>query len=420
MDNDTASIIVSVFVSLSTVSFLLLAVGLFKPSFVIRRPSLQTRKGVFLVWGLSAIFLTGGGLLVAGIAEPTAETSPTSTYYVGAKSANVRECPSTSCKIIDSLSQNTPLAFPGDLFDRYPDWAEITFPNGQLGYVSKTTLSEKPVPESRLAPTDDSSSVGGITIGPWNDIQITTGQSYEFHFCEPSSAISGTTCGGLADTTTDPKGGTPPYSFVKKSGFLPPGMALELNGTLRGSPTETGTYNFRLCAKDLYGGEGCQNLAVVVKQASSAISNQPGSEQSMTLGNTLFDVTVSSGGCGPKWAGEGDFMGFVSDDEWDGSFFEGDVSGPVETSLRLTSDGSDKLDCGGWNAPGWGCERVLGQPETTHWKLTSGDWVRTGYVEIRPSISFYCDGAATKKYSICVGRFGDWQEKEVISRFSCS
>ena len=74
MDNDTASIIVSVFVSLSTVSFLLLAVGLFKPSFVIHRPSLQTRKGVFLVWGLSAIFLTGGGLLVAGIAEPTAES----------------------------------------------------------------------------------------------------------------------------------------------------------------------------------------------------------------------------------------------------------------------------------------------------------------------------------------------------------
>ena len=408
MDNDTASIIVSVFVSLSTVSFLLLAVGLFKPSFVIHRPSLQTRKGVFLVWGLSAIFLTGGGLLVAGIAEPTAETSPTSTYYVGAKSANVRECPSTSCKIIDSLSQNTPLAFPGDLFDRYPDWAEITFPNGQLGYVSKTTLSEKPVPESRLAPTDDSSSVGGITIGPWNDIQITTGQSYEFHFCEPSSAISGTTCGGLADTTTDPKGGTPPYSFVKKSGFLPPGMALELNGTLRGSPTETGTYNFRLCAKDLYGGEGCQNLAVVVKEKETTEVLPP--QETTLSADTALGITIS-GTCRltkDEVNQDGDVVA-----HWYTVEFGGMASGPVGSYISYQSqktmfeqygyaDSWQKLESS-WT-PDRGTEkRGVGDPSTTAWKYTLNNG--------------YSGGSATNYFRIWIknsGPFGGlFVEKEL-------
>ena len=295
MDNNVAPIIIAIFSTLSTVGFLLLIVGLFKPSLVVRGPSLQTRKGVFLIWGLSAIFFTGGSLLVTGITEPTAETSSTSIYYVGVKSANVRECPSTSCKIIDTLFQNEKLTFPGDLYDKYPEWVEVTFPNGQLGYVSKTVLSENAVSASQLTPTDDSSSIGGIIIGPWNNIQTKIGESYEFRFCEPPSAISGATCGSLADTTTDPKGGTPPYSFIKKSGFLPPGMALELNGTLKGTPTQEGTYNFRLCAKDLYGGEGCQGLAVIVnKNGTSPIS--PISTPVQTTGTRRYTVSFSAEG----------------------------------------------------------------------------------------------------------------------------
>ncbi len=223
-----------------------------------------------------AFIILSGPSVIAMIFSPSpsliSENPPSvmNTYYVKTSSANIRECPSTSCKIIDSLPQNERLTFPGNSFDKYPDWAEVTFPNGQIGYVSKTTLSENPVSERQLTPTDDASSIGGITVGPWDNIQTTVGESYKFHFCEPPSAISGATCGALADTTTDPKGGTPPYSFVKKSGFLPLGMVLELNGTLSGSPTEAGTYNFRLCAKDLYGGEGCQNLTVTVTNGAEA------------------------------------------------------------------------------------------------------------------------------------------------------
>ena len=76
---------------------------------------------------------------------PISENLPSTTYYVKPDVDNVRECPSTSCKVLSTLSQNTTLTFPGDLYDKYPDWAEVTFPDGKLGYVSKTVLSENPV-----------------------------------------------------------------------------------------------------------------------------------------------------------------------------------------------------------------------------------------------------------------------------------
>ena len=355
-----------------------------------------------------AIFIVlSGPSVIAIMLSPSpssvSENQPSvmNTYYVKTSSANVRECPSTSCKIIDSLPQNEKLTFPGNPFDKYPDWAEVTFPNGQIGYVSKTTLSENPASERQLTPTDGSSSIGGITIGPWSNIQTIVGESYEFHFCEPPSAISGATCGALADTTTDPRGGKPPYSFAKKSGFLPPGMTLELNGTLSGSPNKTGTYNFRLCAKDLYGGEGCQNLAVVVKQEDITPISQPPIVQPPTVTEeTPRSVNVTSASC--------EFVGFNDKltSEKQPIFrvkVSGTVSGPVDSYLKLDfepwgifwslSHGQiwkpsfcselDSLITSSWTNSETNLERKAGDPETTSWTLTDPCWSdKTGAIEI--------------------------------------
>ncbi|GEM_PF-3859758 len=391
MDRNTALIITTIFSALSSISFLLLIIGLFKPSLVMRRPSLQTRRGIFLVWGLSAFFFTGGGLLVQGISEKASETAflESREYYIKSGSANVRECPSTSCEIIDSLPQNEKLVFPGNLFDKYPEWVEVTFPNGQIGYVSKTTLSEKPVSEKPLTPADDASSVGGVTIGPWNDIQTIVGESYELYFCEPPSAISGATCGALSDTTTDPRGGTPPYSFIKKSGFLPPGMVLELNGTLRGSPTKTGTYNFRLCAKDLYGGEGCQNLVVVVNKGSDNVSDQPKDEPTLLLPagpSVTPQVSIDSVSCEivgvhpQSIEGYPDYLFVIK--------ASGKVTGDISNVLSLHTNplwagGTDQnptMLTGGWKTIYWNnypdrsdeLLRVSGNPATTAWSYSTG------------------------------------------------
>src|SRR3989344_4393654 len=198
-----------------------------------------------------ALIVLSGPSFIAIIFSPSplsvSENPPSTTYYVKPDVANVRECPSVSCKVIGTLSQNTELTFPGDLFDKYPDWAEVTFPDSKLGYVSKTVLSSGAQVGTQIE-TPPQPLENEILLGEGDFEPLDIGYSYVFSFCVPESSRSGATCGGLAGRTDSPVGGSPPYSFSKASGFLPPGMTLELNGLLSGSPTLAGTYNFKLCA----------------------------------------------------------------------------------------------------------------------------------------------------------------------------
>ena len=298
----SAEQVVAIINILGTVTFLVMVVGLLKPSLVIFRPSLQTRKGVLFVWGVVWLCLGVLSIIITQNTAPANAPLPESAttphkLYVKVERANVRQCPLPTCNIVNTFSQNSWVTTSANSLAEAPEWIEVTYdadpaPGEQLatGYINKVTLAEEPVSTSGSVADQPpsgggSTSSGGITIGHWADIQLTLGESFKFYFCEPVSAISGATCGGLAGATTDPRGGGPPYSFVKSSGFLPPGMALELNGTLKGTPTQEGTYNFKLCAKDLYGGEGCQDLAVVVSKDGKTpnISQPPKSgKESMT------------------------------------------------------------------------------------------------------------------------------------------
>ncbi len=314
--------------------------------------------------------------------SPVSDNIQSTMYYIKPDTANVRECPSASCKILSTLSQNTELTFPGDLFDKYPDWAEITFPDGEKGYVSKTVLSENVVSASPPSSDGDPSSTGGVAIGPWDNIRITVGESYEFHFCEPPSAISGATCGGLAGMATDPTGGRPPYSFVKSSGFLPPGMALELNGTLSGSPTKAGTYNFRLCAKDLYGGEGCQNIAVAVDERGSSVDNNQAPSVSLPPPSEEVSASVSLTSVSCTRIGTNDTRPVYRLE------YSGTASSPIDFYLDIDTNPAclfgnafpntpDPYFISNWtpnSKDGWRLDRKAGDPETTSWT-----WINEGF-----------------------------------------
>ena len=181
--------------------------------------------------------------------------------------------------MISTLPQNAWFTFSGDSYDKYPNWAEVTLLDGRGGYVSKSTLSfevsEVPQPQEN-----------GIRLAKWNFDPLEIDGSYGISFCIPDSARSGATCGGLAGDTQTPIGGSPPYSFVKSSGFLPPGMSLELNGLLSGSPTTEGTYNFKLCAKDLSMNQGCENYTLVVKKEDSIAQPSSGGNYKAVLSFT--------------------------------------------------------------------------------------------------------------------------------------
>ena len=59
-------------------------------------------------------------------------------------------------------------------------------------------------------------------------------------------------------------GGTAPYTWSRASGSLPPGLALAANGTVSGTPTKAGTYDFTVKVTDAKGETATQALTIVI------------------------------------------------------------------------------------------------------------------------------------------------------------
>ena len=123
-----------------------------------------------------------------------------------------------------------------------------------------------------------------IIFSPPEALTASEGVFYSYSFCEPDSARSGATCGGLAGTTQNPARGNPPYSFSPQinSGAFPPGLALELNGLLKGTPTLAGQYAFGVCAKDA-ADEACVPVTLTVKPATPPPPPPPLAKSSLTI-----------------------------------------------------------------------------------------------------------------------------------------
>lgn len=187
-------------------------------------------------------------------------------------------------------------------------------------------------------------------------------------------------CGGLASETQNPVGGIPPYSFIKKSGFLPPGMTLELNGLISGSPTVPGTYNFKLCAKDLYMNEGCQDYTFVVAKEDEASYASPSTPSAPTPAPqpaekpaSEYEHTITSATC----------TAVPSKNEYDPYLNKiiranGTMRGSVGATF-YTSSSYEMLTCGAWTlfktsgGTSQFCNRKAGEPEQSTWTFESTD-----------------------------------------------
>lgn len=66
-------------------------------------------------------------------------------------------------------------------------------------------------------------------------------------------------------------GGSGMYTFTRISGTLPPGLTLTAAGTLSGTPTTVGTFNFTIQATDGAGCPGSRPYSIVVGGAATAI-----------------------------------------------------------------------------------------------------------------------------------------------------
>lgn len=347
-------------------------------------------------WRVRLVFLGLAGLLFAGAAvvifwniDTEEMISGEKTYYVKPETANVRECPSTSCKIIDTLSKNTELKVPGSIADKYPDWIEVTFPDGKVGYVSKSVLSSETSAE--VAPANPPQG-NEILLGEGDFSPAYVGQFYKISFCQPESARSGATCGGLTGDTQNPVGGSPPYSFVKSSGFFPPGMSLELNGLMTGAPTTAGTYNFNICAKDLQMNQGCQDYVLVVNN----VVNERESNGVMPGNTNQASVVIDSVSC--------EVIGTdpIFNDPLYQLIVSGTVSGAIGDVMSVhfnpfgSGPGQGRTTTSSWHMTGSGeyndLTRDAGDPPATSWKVVQ---VQGPGGNIQISATLYPEGTFT-------------------------
>jgi uncharacterized repeat protein (TIGR01451 family) len=92
-------------------------------------------------------------------------------------------------------------------------------------------------------------------------------------------------------------GGTAPYSFTVLSGALPPGLSLSAGGSLSGTPTATGTFSFRIRARDASGCLGSRTYTVTMGCTSVVLS--PAALAAATAGTAYSQALTASGGQAP-------------------------------------------------------------------------------------------------------------------------
>jgi large repetitive protein len=119
-----------------------------------------------------------------------------------------------------------------------------------------------------------------------------------------TTSLPSGTVGVAYSSTLSATGGTPPYTWSLTAGSLPPGLALSASGSISGTPTTAGSYNFTIQASDSGGRKASQAFTVSIASppylSASPTSLSFGnvvvgssSTQMVTLTNSTSGVTIS-------------------------------------------------------------------------------------------------------------------------------
>lgn len=88
----------------------------------------------------------------------------------------------------------------------------------------------------------------------------------------PSGALTGGTAGSAYSNSLTQTGALGAPSYAVTAGAVPPGMTLAANGTISGTPTATGTFNFTVTVSDASGCSGSQSYSITVVCPANPIS----------------------------------------------------------------------------------------------------------------------------------------------------
>jgi len=115
----------------------------------------------------------------------------------------------------------------------------------------------------------------------------------------PSSPAAGTVDTAYSQTLASASGGTAPYTYTIASGALPAGISLASDGTLSGTPTAGGTFNFTVTATDSSTGTGpftATSGTLTLTVAAPTITLSPSALTNATVATAYSQTITASGG----------------------------------------------------------------------------------------------------------------------------
>ncbi|MBO0492204.1 putative Ig domain-containing protein [Pseudomonas sp. Marseille-Q1929] len=230
--------------------------------------------------GATSVSLGGTAATAFTVTSATSITATTPAHAAGAVNVVVTT-PGGTATLTNGYTYATPTVSVGPT--TLPNGAQntaystqtITASGGAAPYTFAITSGALPAGLSlssggTLSGTPTASGTYNITVTATDANGVTGARAYSFTIsAAPTISITPTTLpnptANVAYTTSlSATGGSAPYSYTFTSGALPAGLSLSSGGTLSGTPTLAGTYNFSVTATDANSASGSRAYSVTV------------------------------------------------------------------------------------------------------------------------------------------------------------
>ncbi len=162
------------------------------------------------------------------------------------------------------------------------------------GLITGTVTSSCAGTFSATFTMTDAGSPNKLTASTSLTITITAAPAITFNGTMPTTATFGTSYAGSASAT----GGVGTLTYSVSSGTLPTGLSLTTtSGTVTGTPTAGGTFNFTVKAADAFGDSATQSYQIVVSYPTLTITS-PTALPAGYAGTAYSQMLTASGGSG--------------------------------------------------------------------------------------------------------------------------
>ena len=261
-------------------------------------------------WSVTTGALPAGLTLApAGVLSGTPTAGGTTTLTVTVQDAgNLSAAQTYTLTIVSALTLNGTLS-DGVVGTAYS--GTVTATGGTPPYAF--TVSTGALPggltlsgAGAISGTPSASGTFAFTIQVSDSTKATASKAFSVVIAAALSIVPGTlstaTRGAAYSAKVSATGGVPPYSFSLASGTLPAGMTLGSDGTISGTPTNTGTFTLGILVTDKANATANGSFSLVVNAPAVAPVITTTSLPGGTVGSSYAATLAATGAPPLTWA----------------------------------------------------------------------------------------------------------------------